>query len=119
VEQTTRCGAKWSSANIVALVLGFVVFWPVGLLVLLFILSGGDMADTLNHAKKWISGLGSSQSYGSSGNAAFDQYRDETLRRLEEEQEGFGDFMERLNRARDQEEFGRFMAERRNQKASA
>jgi len=119
VEQTACCGAKWSSENIVALVLGFVVFWPVGLLMLFFILSGGDMAYTFNRAKTWVSGLGSNQSYGSSGNAAFDQYRDETLRRLEEEQQGFGDFMERLKRARDQEEFERFMAERRNQKASA
>ncbi len=119
MEQTARFGVKWSSANIVALVLGFVVFWPVGLLMLFFILSGGDMADTFNRAKSWVSGLGSGQSYNASGNAAFDQYRDETLRRLEEEQQAFGDFMERLKRARDQEEFERFMSERRNQKASA
>jgi hypothetical protein len=85
VEQTARCGAKWSSANIVALVVGFVVFWPVGLFMLFFIFSGGVMADTFNCAKTWVSGLGSNQSYGSSGNAAFDQYRDKTLRRLEEE----------------------------------
>jgi hypothetical protein len=119
VVQKACCGAKCSSAKIVALVLGFVVFWPIGLIVLLFILSGDDIANTFNRAKILVSGLGSSQSYGSSGNAAFDQYRDETLRRLEEEQQGFGDFMERLKRARDQEEFERFMAERRNQKASA
>lgn len=119
MEQTARCGAKWSSANIVALVLGFVVLWPVGLLVLFYILSGGDMADTFNRAKSWVSGLGSSQSHAHSGNAAFDQYRDETLRRLEEEQQAFGDFMERLKRARDQEEFERFMNERRSQKESA
>ena len=76
------------------------------------------MVDTFNCAKSWVSGFGSGQSYNASGNAAFDQYRDETLRRLEEEQQAFGDFMERLKRARDQVEFERFMAERRNQKAS-
>lgn len=119
MEQTARCGAKWSAVNIVALVLGFVAFWPIGLLVLFYILSGGDMADTFNRAKSWVSGLGSGQSYSASGNATFDQYREDTLRRMEDEQQAFGDFMERLKRARDKEEFERFMNERRAQKESA
>ena len=48
-----------------------------------------------------------------SGNAAFDEYRAETLRRLEEEQREFVDYLERLRRARDKAEFDQFMAERR------
>jgi hypothetical protein len=47
-----------------------------------------------------------------SGNAAFDAYRDTTLARLEAEQRGFEDFLERLRKARDAEEFDRFMAEK-------
>jgi hypothetical protein len=50
----------------------------------------------------------------SSGNRAFDEYRTETLRRLEEEQGEFHDFLERLRHAKDKAEFDQFMAERRN-----
>ena len=49
-----------------------------------------------------------------SGNAAFDEYRRETLRRLEEEQQEFVEYLERLRRARDKAEFDQFMADRRN-----
>lgn len=34
---------KWSPFNIVAMVLGFIVFWPIGLLLLFWILSGRDV----------------------------------------------------------------------------
>jgi len=50
----------------------------------------------------------------SSGNRAFDDYRSETLRRLEDEQREFKDFLERLRFAKDKTEFDSFMAERRN-----
>jgi hypothetical protein len=50
----------------------------------------------------------------SSGNHAFDEYRAETLRRLEEEQREFRDFLDRLRFAKDKQEFDQFMAERRN-----
>ena len=50
----------------------------------------------------------------SSGNHAFDEYRTETLRRLEEEQREFKEFLERLRFAKDKTEFDQFMAERRN-----
>ena len=48
----------------------------------------------------------------SSGNRAFDEYREETLRRLEEEQREFRDFLVRLRMAKDKAEFDQFMAER-------
>ena len=50
----------------------------------------------------------------SSGNRAFDDYRTETLRRLEEEQREFKEFLERLRFAKDRSEFDQFMNERRN-----
>lgn len=53
----------------------------------------------------------------SSGNAAFDDYRAETLKRLEEEQKEFTGFLDRLRRAKDQAEFNQFMADRRNKPA--
>ena len=48
----------------------------------------------------------------SSGNRAFDEYRDETLRRLEEEQREFMEFLDRLRHAKDKAEFDQFMADR-------
>lgn len=51
---------------------------------------------------------------GGSGNAAFDEYREETLRRLEEENREFKDFLGRLRFAKDRAEFDQFMTERRN-----
>jgi hypothetical protein len=55
----------------------------------------------------------------SSGNHAFDEYRNETLRRLEEEQREFRDFLDLLRHAKDKAEFDQFMAERRNRPPEA
>ena len=49
----------------------------------------------------------------SSGNRAFDEYRSDTLRRLEEEQVEFKNFLDRLRHAKDKEEFDAFMAQHR------
>ena len=49
----------------------------------------------------------------SSGNSAFDDYRSETLKRLEDEQREFKEFLARLRFAKDRTEFDQFMAERR------
>ena len=48
-----------------------------------------------------------------SGNRAFDEYRVETLRRLEEEQQEFQEFLAQLRMAKDKAEFDQFMADRR------
>jgi hypothetical protein len=52
-------------------------------------------------------------SQSSSGNHAFDDYRTETLKRLEDEQREFKEFLERLRFAKDRAEFDQFMATRR------
>ena len=54
----------------------------------------------------------------SSGNSAFDEYRDEMLRRLEEEQREYKAFLARLRHAKDKAEFDQFMAERRSSGAT-
>lgn len=46
------------------------------------------------------------------GNTAFDAYKADTLRRLEEEQNNFESFLERLRDAKDKAEFDQFMDER-------
>ncbi len=110
------------------MVLGFLVYWPVGLAVLGFLLwtdrlgfgrlgSDTNWGRTMNSLKtRWDSvgrpgrGYGG---YGSTGNRAFDAYRDETLRRLEDEAVEFEAFLRRLRMAKDKAEFDQFMAERR------
>ena len=61
-------------------------------------------------------GNGDGRRYGgpSSGNRAFDEYREDTLRRLEEEQAEFKGFLDRLRHAKDKAEFDQFMAEHRS-----
>ncbi len=49
----------------------------------------------------------------SSGDRAFDEYRAETLRRLQDEQREFKEFLKRLRGARDRAESDQFMNERR------
>src|SRR5919202_5339889 len=97
------------------MVLAFIVYWPVGLALLAFIIWSGCM-------KCWKQGRagrcynGESRRGGrwgeSSGNRAFDEYRAETLRRLEEEQRDFASFLERLRLAKDKGQVDQFMAER-------
>lgn len=107
-------------AWIALMVLGFVLFWPVGLATLAFLLWSGRMgcwkhgglARWQRHADERF-GHWTSRAAPSSGNRAFDQYRDETLRRLEEEQRDFRAFLDRLRLAKDQAEFDQFLAERR------
>ena len=48
----------------------------------------------------------------SSGNSAFDAYKSDTLRRLEEEQQAFESFLQRLRDAKDKQEFDAFMQDR-------
>ena len=93
---------------IAAMVLGFVIFWPVGLALLAYMLWGKGMFRTSCRKAGGVS----MQMTKSSGNAAFDAYRDETMRRLEEEQDKFEAFLKRLRDAKDKAEFDAFMDER-------
>ena len=114
-------------------VVSFILFWPLGLLVLGFLIGSGRMAcwrhggtdrwqrrmermqrrleRMQGAAERW--GCGGSTYRTSSGNYAFDEYRADTLRRLEEEQREFMAFLDRLRHAKDKAEFDQFMAEHR------
>ena len=100
------------SAWIVATIVGFWLFWPVGLAILAFLAWTGRFRSWRNDAPgRWHNMDGSAsggcgwkrrQRYAApSGNKAFDDYRAETLRRLEEEQKEFVDYLERLRQAKD------------------
>jgi hypothetical protein len=62
-----------------------------------------------SEARKFGSGM---TAFGTTGNRAFDEYREATLRRLEEEASEFQAFLQRLRHAKDKAEFDQFMAER-------
>lgn len=114
-------------AWIAVMVLGFILFWPLGLAILAYMIWSGRMGCGRHGemsrwqrrmADKWdcnVERWGRQMRGGvhSSGNRAFDEYREETLKRLEEEQREFREFLERLRKAKDKEEFDQFMAERR------
>ena len=125
---------QWSPLTIILMVLGFIVFWPLGLAVLGYILWGEKFGGSPEKAQAyWNKGCSwvgankprqwtNNRSYtmNSSGNAAFDEYRAEQLKRLEEERarldaeiDAFHEYMANLNKAKDREEFDRFMNERR------
>jgi Protein of unknown function (DUF2852) len=99
-------------------VVSFILWWPIGLLVLGYLVGSGRMARWTScgahrqqRAQGNPSGWWCSRS-SSSGNRAFDEYRAETLRRLEDEQREFKEFLDRLRHAKDKTEFDQFMAER-------
>jgi hypothetical protein len=109
---------RWTPLSILAVVAGFIVWWPLGLAALAYVLWAGPI-DTLadDGARRLREAFGTrsapKESGMGSGNAAFDAYKAETLRRLETEQAEFADYVNRLREARDREEFERFVAERK------
>ncbi len=96
-------------AWIVAMVAGFILVWPIGLAILFYMIWSGRMGGKCNGRHGRTTRFGAP-----TGNAAFDAYRAETLRRLEEEQKAFTDFLDQLRRAKDKAEFDQFMASRRS-----
>ena len=99
---------RGKGAWIAAMVLGFIFFWPLGLALLFYMIWSKRMFSSKS-CKRTTSRVMMSRS---TGNAAFDAYKADTLRRLEEEQKHFEAFLERLREAKDKAEFDQFMDER-------
>lgn len=121
----------WTPATIALMVLGFVFFWPLGLAMLAYIIWGdrldgfkrdvNDKTDSMFNAFRDCCGSrNKSEGFnfgGATGNAAFDEWRRQELDRLAEERRKldearaeFESYATELRRARDKEEFDRFMA---------
>lgn len=130
-----RCkGGGWRGVEIAAMVLGFIFVWPLGLAYLFYLLmrKRPDRDDDWARVKGWFSNMrhkdwpnGGRMSGGfgggmrRTGNIAFDEYRQAELDRLEaerrrlvEEEREFTEFLHNLRRAKDREEFDRFMRDR-------
>jgi hypothetical protein len=144
---TARLDDFGKPAWIALTIVSFILCWPLGLLLLGFLIGSGRMGCWANHsgrpwqdrmdrmqqrmqhkmdrmqermqgrAARWCGpryAESSRYSESTSGNRAFDEYRSDTLRRLEEEQQEFMNFLDRLRHAKDKAEFDQFMAERRH-----
>ena len=100
---------RGKGAWIAAMVLGFIFFWPIGLALLAYMIWSKRMfkssCNSMTRSRTRHMGK-------TSGNNAFDAYKSETLRRLEEEQDNFEAFLKRLRDAKDKAEFDQFMDDR-------
>lgn len=108
--------SKGRGAWIATTVLGLVFVWPVGLALLAYVILANKWRKTM-----FLETLGSRSrragssvrtAWRSSGNTAFDAYKADTLRRLEDEQHAFESFLDRLREAKDKQEFDSFMQDR-------
>lgn len=101
---------RGKGAWIAAMVLSFIFFWPLGLAILAYMIWSKRMfsgkCNTRSRATRHARAM------GTTGNAAFDSYKTEMLRRLEDEQAAFEGFLQRLREAKDKAEFDQFMGER-------
>lgn len=122
-------------AWVALMVAGFILFWPIGLATLAYLLWSGRMGcghgawrnDMSGNWGRWgrrHGGRDEAQraygggNFGPTGNKAFDDYREATLKRLNEEFNEFRSFLDNLRAAKDKAEFEQFMAERRNKPAT-
>lgn len=117
----------WTPATIALMVLGFVFFWPLGLAMLAYILWGDRLDGLGEEARRAMHGMKARCRHSGAapfhaprtGNIAFDEWREAELRRLDEERRKldemrreFDEYVTELHRARDREEFERFMQSR-------
>lgn len=121
----------WTPATIALMVVGFMVFWPLGFAMLAYIIWGDRLDGFKRDVNRATDGIfagcrrGSDKAvrwgHGSArtGNVAFDDWREKELERLNEERNKldemltqFDEYARELRRAKDQDEFDRFMANR-------
>lgn len=127
MNQSALIRPDWTPATIALMVLGFVVFWPLGLAMLAYIMFGEKLKSFKRNANwkadRMFAGCRRASAryntHFSTGNSAFDDWRKAELDRLEEERRKldemraeFDNYVDELRRARDREEFDRFMRDR-------
>jgi len=118
----------WTPATIALTVIGFMVFWPLGLAMIAYIIWGDRLDGFKRNANRMTDGMwscgrkASYRGHARTGNVAFDDWRTTELerlaaerRKLDEMRESFDDYARELRRAKDQDEFDRFMNARGNQ----
>lgn len=110
---------RWTGVNIAAMVVGFVLFWPVGLVVLFWIYSGRDVQDLPGAVREQWGRVfhGNTRTQSDSDNVVFNDYQQtqyDRIREIKEEiksrAQRFSEYRMDARRRADQEEFDRFMA---------
>jgi len=115
--------SQWSCMNIVGMVLGFILFWPVGLVILFWILSGRNVQELPAAIKsKWGEMFGGGKAMVSSdvddsGNSVFNAFQQTQHDRISEIKEEIRDRARRFSEYRadaqrraDEAEFNQFMS---------
>ncbi|MBX2825258.1 MAG: DUF2852 domain-containing protein [Gammaproteobacteria bacterium] len=122
-----RCGgvwggkAHWSGLNIAGMVLGFILFWPIGLFMLYWIMTGRQVHELPRAIREqWASWTGRETALGSAGadNVIFNEYQQtqydrihEIKQEIKERGRRFQQFRSEARRRADQEEFNQFMSD--------
>lgn len=108
--------ARGRKAWIAAMIAGMIFAWPVGLALVAYItVTNRWSKKTMFNSPNCLSRRDQSWAMPSrrpSGNTAFDAYKADTLKRLEDEQDAFEAFLQRLRDAKDKSEFDSFMDDR-------
>ncbi|MGV6858918.1 MAG: DUF2852 domain-containing protein [bacterium] len=114
------CKGHWSGMNIAAMVVGFIIFPPLGLVVLLWTLAGRPINELPGAVRdKWNQYAGGKKEMkpDSSDNVVFKEYQQTQYDRINELKEEirsrakrFAAFRSDAARRKDQEEFDAFMS---------
>jgi hypothetical protein len=122
-----RCAANRAWV-IPAMVFGYIIWWPIGLAITFYMVFGDRwFREPLDQFKAWHddhhAGRGTRWTHPGSraaptGNQAFDSYRSDVLKRLEDEREQFEAFLARLRQARDKAEFDEFLDDQVKRKSA-
>lgn len=113
----------WTPATIAMMIIGFMIFWPLGMAMIAYILWGDRLDGFKNDVNRATDSMtdtfrsaGFSNTTARTGNAAFDEWRDveiarleEKRRKLEETRREFDAHLRELRSAKDKEEFTSFM----------
>jgi biopolymer transport protein ExbB/TolQ len=114
--------ALWLVWSVIMLAAAAVFFaWPIVFLIVAALLWRGPLRlwqrtmSATSGASSAVPRSSSEPEAAEAGgrNSAFEEYREATLRRLDEEASRFSEFLDRMRGSRDKQEFDAYMAERR------
>ena len=113
-------GGHWSAANIAAMVLGFIIFAPIGFVILVWSILGNPVQELPSWVRYQWNRIFRSNSAGSvknEDNVIFNEYQQtqhDRIREIKDEirkrAEAFREFRANSQRRKDRQEFDDFMA---------
>ena len=115
---------NWGCTNIAVMVLGFILFWPIGLFLLFWVSTGRHVGDLARAIKEKLArlteklGSGNGFTESTSGNVVFEEYQQTQYDRIREirdeiknRAQRFSSYREDAKRRADEEEFRQFMSD--------